>query len=44
MRGDQQDIIEGERFPDDTHKQFLLRAKTDYTRAVAGDQPRLARR
>jgi hypothetical protein len=38
MRGDQQDIIEGERFPDDTHKQFLLRAKTNYTRVAEGGQ------
>jgi hypothetical protein len=33
MRGNEQDVIERQRLPDDTHA-FLLCAKTDYTRVV----------
>jgi hypothetical protein len=36
MRGNQQDVIERERFPHHTHGDNSLRAKADYTRTRFG--------
>ena len=41
MRGDEQDVVESQRFADDTHRQFSPGAKINYTRVTPTSQARV---